>query len=52
VRDGTKHRTYSVRLNPLIIILLIPIFLGSGWRITCGERKIGSCSWVRLRGCI
>lgn len=30
VRDGTKHRTYSVRLNPLIIILLIPIFLGSG----------------------
>ena len=30
VRDGMKHRTYSVRLNPLIIILLIPIFLGSG----------------------
>lgn len=25
-----EHRTYSVRLNPLIIILLIPIFLGSG----------------------
>ena len=24
-----EHRTYSVRLNPLIIILLIPIFLGS-----------------------